>query len=94
MPTTITNLTARDIRFPTSKSLDGSDAMNPDPDYSCVYVTLHTDGDHEGSGRASIPPPSHDNARRARGRARSGERRKKGSRRPWNQARRRELNSK
>lgn len=50
-----------------------------------------TDGDHEGSGRASIPPSSHDNARRARGRARSGERRKKGSRRPWNQARRREV---
>ena len=46
----ITDLTARDIRFPTSKSLDGSDAMNPDPDYSCVYVTLHTDGDHEGHG--------------------------------------------
>ena len=46
----ITDLTARDIRFPTSKSLDGSDAMNPDPDYSCVYVTLQTDGDHEGHG--------------------------------------------
>ena len=41
--TTITNLTARDIRFPTSKSLDGSDAMNPDPDYSATYVVLHTD---------------------------------------------------
>jgi L-fuconate dehydratase len=43
--TTITHLTARDIRFPTSQHLDGSDAMNPDPDYSCVYVTLHTDVD-------------------------------------------------
>ena len=29
---TITDLVARDIRFPTSRSLDGSDAMNPDPD--------------------------------------------------------------
>lgn len=43
MPTTITRLTVRDIRFPTSRHLDGSDAMNPDPDYSCAYVTLHTD---------------------------------------------------
>jgi L-fuconate dehydratase len=32
-----------DIRFPTSQSLDGSDAMNPDPDYSAAYVELHTD---------------------------------------------------
>lgn len=40
---TITDLTARDIRFPTSRELDGSDAMNPDPDYSAAYVTLHTD---------------------------------------------------
>lgn len=43
MPTRITSLTVRDIRFPTSRNLDGSDAMNPDPDYSCAYVTLHTD---------------------------------------------------
>jgi L-fuconate dehydratase len=49
--TTITRLTARDIRFPTSQHLDGSDAMNPDPDYSCVYATLHTDTDGlEGNG--------------------------------------------
>lgn len=49
--TTITGLTARDIRFPTSQHLDGSDAMNPDPDYSCVYATLHTDTDGlEGNG--------------------------------------------
>jgi len=37
------SLRARDIRFPTSRQLDGSDAMNPDPDYSAAYVTLHTD---------------------------------------------------
>ncbi|MBI1312524.1 fuconate dehydratase [bacterium] len=43
MPTTITDITVRDIRFPTSRDLDGSDAMNPDPDYSAAYVTLHTD---------------------------------------------------
>ena len=33
----------RDIRFPTSKELAGSDAMHPDPDYSCAYVELSTD---------------------------------------------------
>jgi L-fuconate dehydratase len=38
----ITELTARDIRFPTSRTLDGSDAMNPDPDYSAAYVILRT----------------------------------------------------
>src|SRR5690242_861426 len=43
MPTTITGVTARDIRFPTSRTLAGSDAMNPDPDYSAAYVILHTD---------------------------------------------------
>ncbi|MBS0417826.1 MAG: L-fuconate dehydratase [Proteobacteria bacterium] len=32
-----------DLRFPTSKFLDGSDAMNPDPDYSAAYVILRTD---------------------------------------------------
>ena len=47
MPTTITRLTASDIRFPTSRMLDGSDAMNPDPDYSAAYVILETDrADH------------------------------------------------
>jgi L-fuconate dehydratase len=32
-----------DVRFPTSRSADGSDAMNPDPDYSAAYVALETD---------------------------------------------------
>ena len=49
MPT-ITNLVVRDIRFPTSRQLDGSDAMNPDPDYSAAYVILETDGPHHGHG--------------------------------------------
>lgn len=39
-----------DVRFPTSTQLDGSDAMNPDPDYSAAYVILETDGDYEGHG--------------------------------------------
>src|SRR6266704_4697680 len=41
--TAITNVIVRDIRFPTSATLDGSDAMNPDPDYSATYVVLQTD---------------------------------------------------
>lgn len=41
--TTITGLETHDLRFPTSLSLDGSDAMNPDPDYSAAYVVLRTD---------------------------------------------------
>lgn len=46
----ITDLVTRDLRFPTSQLLDGSDAMNPDPDYSAAYVILETDSDHEGHG--------------------------------------------
>ncbi len=50
--TTITDVIARDIRFPTSRALDGSDAMNPDPDYSAAYVVLKTDSPEglEGHG--------------------------------------------
>ena len=40
--TLITDIEVKDIRFPTSRSLDGSDAMNPDPDYSAAYVILKT----------------------------------------------------
>jgi len=49
---TIIDVITKDIRFPTSKSLDGSDAMNPDPDYSAAYVILKTDhpDDIEGHG--------------------------------------------
>jgi L-fuconate dehydratase len=46
----ITSLTTYDLRFPTSASLDGSDAMNPDPDYSAAYVVLRTDEAHDGHG--------------------------------------------
>jgi L-fuconate dehydratase len=42
MPTKITDLIVHDIRFPTSRALDGSDAMNPAPDYSATYVVLQT----------------------------------------------------
>ena len=43
MSITITDVVARDIRFPTSRTLAGSDAMNPNPDYSAAYVILQTD---------------------------------------------------
>lgn len=46
----IVGITARDIRFPTSRHLDGSDAMDPAPDYSVTYVVLKTDGGMEGHG--------------------------------------------
>lgn len=48
----ITDLHVRDIRFPTSQDLSGSDAMNPDPDYSAAYVVLETDGSISGHGLA------------------------------------------
>jgi L-fuconate dehydratase len=52
MGTTIVDLTTTDIRFPTSRVLDGSDAMNEAPDYSAAYVVLRTGepGGLEGHG--------------------------------------------
>ncbi|WP_260638010.1 enolase C-terminal domain-like protein [Streptomyces angustmyceticus] len=47
---TVTGLEVHDVRFPTSERLDGSDAMNPDPDYSAAYVVLHTGGGPPGHG--------------------------------------------
>ncbi len=49
---TITDVVARDIRFPTSRNLDGSDAMHKAPDYSAAYVVLKTDSPEglEGHG--------------------------------------------
>jgi L-fuconate dehydratase len=48
----ITHFDVTDVRFPTSRWLAGSDAMNPDPDYSVAYVVVHTDGGQEGHGFA------------------------------------------
>jgi len=48
--TKITGLRTIDVRFPTSANLDGSDAMNPDPDYSAAYVILETDTGRHGHG--------------------------------------------
>lgn len=49
--TVISGFETFDLRFPTSRQRDGSDAMNPDPDYSAAYVILRTDRDGlEGHG--------------------------------------------
>jgi L-fuconate dehydratase len=50
----VTGVRTLDIRFPTSRDLDGSDAMNPDPDYSAAYLVITTDAPdgHEGHGFA------------------------------------------
>ena len=47
-PVCVIALDTYDIRFPTSRDLDGSDAMNPDPDHSAAYVVPRTDA---GDGR-------------------------------------------
>ena len=44
----ITGIETFDVRFPTSKSLDGSDAMNQDPDYSGAYLRINTDAGIHG----------------------------------------------
>lgn len=44
----IVSLDTYDVRFPTSRHLDGSDAMNPFPDYSAAYVVLRTSAGREG----------------------------------------------
>ena len=57
-----TALDVHDVRFPTSDSLDGSDAMNPNPDYSAAYTVLRTDaGDGlEGHALAFTTGPGND----------------------------------
>jgi L-fuconate dehydratase len=54
MTVRIVSMDTYDVRFPTSREFDGSDAMNPDPDYSAAYVVVRTDADdgHEGHGFA------------------------------------------
>ena len=47
---TITSIDVLDIRFPTSRTDAGTDAMHTDPDYSAAYVILHTDAGLEGHG--------------------------------------------
>ena len=54
MSVRFTGFETYDVRFPTSRERDGSDAMNPDPDYSAAYVILRTDdpAGHAGHGFA------------------------------------------
>jgi L-fuconate dehydratase len=47
-------LETADVRFPTSLSLDGSDAMNPDPDYSASYLRVCTDASDGLAGHAFV----------------------------------------
>jgi L-fuconate dehydratase len=46
----ITGFSTYDIRFPTSARLDGSDAMNPNPDYSAAYLVIETDEGDPAAG--------------------------------------------
>lgn len=50
MGSTLAALDVIDVRFPTSRHRDGSDAMNPDPDYSAAYVVVKTDSPTEPHG--------------------------------------------
>lgn len=47
---TFSHFVITDVRFPTSRERDGSDAMNPDPDYSAAYVVVHTSQGNTGHG--------------------------------------------
>ena len=50
MPVIIRDLVAMDLRFPTSRTMDGTDAVHTDPDYSAAYVILQTNTPYEGHG--------------------------------------------
>lgn len=51
---TFLSFDVRDVRFPTSRDLDGSDAMNPDPDYSAAYLTIRTDTEDPADAGTSL----------------------------------------
>jgi L-fuconate dehydratase len=57
MPT-ISGFLTHDVRFPTSRNLDGSDAMNSSPDYAASYLSLCTDDGTCGHGYAFTIGPS------------------------------------
>jgi L-fuconate dehydratase len=52
--TKILGFETHDVRFPTSRRLDGSDAMNPSPDYSAAALILRTDGPDGPAGHAHV----------------------------------------
>lgn len=51
---TIVSVETTDVRFPTSLQLDGSDAMNPDPDYSAAYLVIRTDAEDGLAGHGFV----------------------------------------
>jgi L-fuconate dehydratase len=55
MTARIADVETVDVRFPTSRELDGSDAMNEAPDYSAAYVVLHVADDGEGTDDGDGP---------------------------------------
>ncbi|MEV7423186.1 enolase C-terminal domain-like protein [Streptomyces sp. NPDC091212] len=59
MTQTVTGFEVHDVRFPTSEQLDGSDAMNPDPDYSAAYVVLRTTGTDASGPDSAAGPEGH-----------------------------------
>ncbi|MGW2898252.1 hypothetical protein ACWDAO_27555 [Streptomyces sp. NPDC001212] len=61
-PARITAVDTHDIRFPASCELDGSDAMNPDPDCSAAHVVPRTDADDGPGGHAAAPDPAAERA--------------------------------
>jgi L-fuconate dehydratase len=52
--TTIVGFETHDVRFPTSRMLDGSDAMNPSPDYSAAALIVRTDAPDGLAGHAHV----------------------------------------
>jgi len=50
----VTGFETVDVRFETSLLLDGSDAMNPDPDYSAAYLRVTTDAADGLEGHAFV----------------------------------------
>jgi L-fuconate dehydratase len=54
----IVGFETHDVRFPTSRTLDGSDAMNPNPDYAAAYLVIRADDGSAGHGYAFTIGPS------------------------------------
>ena len=74
--TRIIALDVVDVRFPTSRHLDGSDAMNPEPDYSAAYVALRLD-DADVAGYSLLFTTGRGQRRCLRGRPRPRELRRR-----------------
>ena len=80
MPVRIVRAVTYDIRFPTSRSGAGSDAMNTDPDYSAAYVALETDHPTAWRARAHLHDRPRDRGLRRRDRGACAARRRRDGR--------------